>query len=403
MNIAKAAFCRVYQTAFRMALPILPYREPEHLSSVEEIPALLQSKGIRTVLLVTDRGLHSGGATASLEENLTASGIRCVVYDETAANPTVDNVGAARELYGREGCEGLIAFGGGSPMDCAKAVGALVAQPRCSLQQLKGLLKVYRRLPTLIAVPTTAGTGSEGTLTAVITDSATRHKYTINSFPLIPHYAVLDPTVTFSLPAHLTATTGMDALTHAVEAYIGRSTTKQTRQLALEAVERIFADLETAYQNGDDEQARRGMLEASYKAGIAFSKSYVGYVHAIAHSLGGQYNIPHGLANAVLLPVVLREYGACIHRKLYTLAVTAGVADAVEPEAIAAEKFIGAIEAMNRRMGIPTSFSQLRPEDIPLMAAHADKEANPLYPVPRLLDTEELECVYIRVMGGVST
>ena len=161
----------------------------------------------------------------------------------------------------------------------------------------------------------------------------------------------------------------------------------------------VFANVERAYRNGKDYEARSNMLTAAYRAGIAFSRSYVGYVHAVAHSLGGQYNIPHGLANAVLLPYVLEHYGSCIHRKLHDLAVAAGVADAQEEDAGAAAKFIRAIRQLNARMGIPETLEGIRPEDIPVMAAHAEKEANPLYPVPRLMTREELTFFYEQVAG----
>ena len=286
-------------------------------------------------------------------------------------------------------------MGGGSSMDCAKAVGARIVYPNRTLNQLEGILRVLRRIPPLIAIPTTAGTGSEVTLAAVITDSETRHKYPINSFPLIPSYAVLDPKVTFTLPPSLTATTGMDALTHAVEAYIGRSTTRQTRALALDATHLIFA-----YRDGRNPEARAGMLQAAYKAGAAFSQSYVGYIHAVAHSLGGRYNIPHGLANAVLMPIVLRHYGSAAHKKLHELGVAAGVASENDTHASGAEKFISAIEAMNRRMRIPSTLSGIREEDIPAMARNAAHEANPLYPVPVEMDAKELEIFYRQVSDG---
>lgn len=234
-------------------------------------------------------------------------------------------------------------------------------------------------------------------MTAVITDSEKKHKYTMNDFTLIPSYAVLDPTVTYSLPPSLTATTGMDALTHAVEAYIGGSTTKETRRCALEATELIFKNIETAYSDGANHTARKNMLEAAYKAGIAFSKSYVGYVHAVAHSLGGQYNVPHGFANSVLMPIVLEEYGETAHKKLHQLAVAAGVAAERDSDAEGAKKFIAAIKELNSRMGIPETISGIKKEDIPLMASHADKEANPLYPVPKLMNAKELEKFYYAV------
>lgn len=282
-------------------------------------------------------------------------------------------------------------------MDCAKAAGARIAYPNRTVGQMKGLLRVWRKLPMLIAIPTTAGTGSEVTVTAVITDSEKKHKYTMNNFTMIPSHAVLDPGVTVTLPPHLTATTGMDALTHAVEAYIGGSTTRQTRALALEAVALVFGNLERAYRDGTDLQAREAMLRAAYKAGVAFSKSYVGYIHAVAHSLGGQYNIPHGLANSVLMPIVLEEYGSRVHRKLHRLAVAAGVAAEQETDRAAAEKFIAAIRDMNRRMGIPERLSGIQKADIPAMAKHAAKEANPLYPVPVLMNAAELEQFYEKV------
>ncbi|MGN0983883.1 MAG: iron-containing alcohol dehydrogenase [Gemmiger sp.] len=398
MNLFKKLYCRVYQTVFRLALPLLPYRTPEILDSTDCLPPLFAEKGIARVLLVTDAGIRRLGVTARLEGALAAAGIECTVYDKTVANPTTDNVEQARELYLARGCQAIVGFGGGSSIDCAKAVGARIAKPRQPLRRMKGILRVRRRLPLLVAVPTTAGTGSETTLAAVIVDSENRHKYPINDFPLIPRYAVLDPEVTRTLPRFVTATTGMDALTHAVEAYIGRSTTRDTRRDALEAVRLIFANLDAACADGSDMQARANLLHASFLAGRAFTKSYVGYVHAVAHSLGGQYDVPHGLANAVLLPHVLRAYGASAWNKLAGLAQAAGLTDGSETPQQAAEAFLTAVEAMKRRLDIPDTISPLRREDIPSLARHADREANPLYPVPRLMDAGELEQFYLDVL-----
>lgn len=399
MNPIKAIYCRSVQAVLRAALPVLPYREPQVFHSCGELSTVFQKENIRRVLIVTDTGIVRSGIAAQLEAVLDEDDISYTVYDQTRPNPTVVNVEQALSLYRRYRCQALIAIGGGSSMDCAKAVGARLARPGTPLGKLKGTLRILRPLPTLIAIPTTAGTGSETTLAAVITDTRAQHKYVMNDFVLIPKYAVLDARLTLSLPPHLTATTGMDALTHAVEAYIGRSTTRQTRQEALEATRLVFANVERAYRNGKDYEARSNMLTAAYRAGIAFSRSYVGYVHAVAHSLGGQYNIPHGLANAVLLPYVLESYGSCIHRKLHDLAVAAGVASPQEEDAGAAAKFIRAIRQLNARMGIPETLEGIRPEDIPVMAAHAEKEANPLYPVPRLMTREELTFFYEQVAG----
>ncbi len=397
MNLLYKSFCRIFQTAFHIALPILPYREPQILDTIKEIVALLKALKAESVLLVTDAGVRTMGLTEELEEMLAKNGIKCYAYDKTKANPTVENVEEAREIYLKNGCRALIAFGGGSSMDCAKAVGARIARPKKSLKALGGILRVMRKLPPLIAIPTTAGTGSEVTLAAVITDDRTKHKYPINDFPLIPSYAVLDPSVTYSLPPHLTATTGMDALTHAVEAYIGRSTSAETRRCALEATALVFENIEAAYANGKDRTARANMLRAAYLAGIAFSKSYVGYIHAVAHSLGGEYNIAHGLANSVLMPYVLEDYGECAHKKLHDLAIAAGVSDENDSHAQGAAKFISAIRALNAKMGIPEKLKGIKTDDIPRMARYAAKEANPLYPVPKLMDAAELEKFYYTV------
>lgn len=397
MNPLSKAFCRAYQFCFHLALPVLPYREPKILKSVASIVKLLDKNKITSVLLVTDQGLRNAGGTAKLERLLQESGIHAAVYDKTCANPSADNVKEALALYRKDGCECLIAFGGGSSMDCAKAAGACVAYPKKTIGQLKGLLKVLRGIPPLIAVPTTAGTGSETTITAVITDRDAKHKYTMNSFTLIPKYAVLDPAVTYTLPPHLTATTGMDALTHAVEAYIGRSTSKETRSLSLSAVSLIFQNIETAYRDGENFSARKHMLMASYKAGVAFSKSYVGYIHAVAHSLGGQYNTPHGLANSVLMPVVLEAYGKAAHKKLSELGIAAGVASETDSCEEGARKFIQAVRSLNERMGIPERLPGILKKDIPQMARHAAKEANPLYPVPKLMSAKELEDFYYKI------
>ena len=397
MNPISKVFCRIFKTVFHLALPILPYRNPKIYDNITGIGQLLREQKINSVLLITDPILRSAGITAPLEAFLRDQNIRCVVYDKTCPNPTVRNVEEARKLYVDEKCQGLIAFGGGSSMDCAKAVGARVVYPNRSLDQLKGLLRVWRKRPLLIAIPTTAGTGSEVTVTAVITDSEKKHKYTMNNFTFIPPYAVLDPEVTFTLPPSVTATTGMDALTHAVEAYIGGSTSRETRTLALETVKLVFENIETAYRDGTNRPARANMLYAAHKAGIAFSKSYVGYIHAVAHSLGGQYNIPHGLANSVLMPIVLEAYGEAAHKKLHELGIAAGVAGSGDSHREGAEKFIQAIRDLNRRLGIPETLPGIRKEDILQMARHAAKEANPLYPVPVLMSAGELEQFYYKV------
>lgn len=397
MNLPKKLFCRCFQTALRMVLPILPYRNPLVLDHIEKIPDCLSARGVQKVLIVTDGYLHISGMLEPLKQALAASGVAYAVFDEVTPNPTILNVELARERYIAEKCQGLIGFGGGSAIDCAKAVGARIARPKLSIPQMKGILKIWLPIPYLVAVPTTAGTGSETTLTTVITDHNTSHKFPINDFPLIPRAAVLDPEMTRTLPPHLTASTGMDALTHAIEAYIGRSTTKQTRAAALAAVRLIAENLEAAYADGSNMETRRNMLKAAYLAGGAFSRSYVGYCHAVAHSLGGAYHIPHGLANAVLLPYVLESYGGCRNNKYKDLAIAMHLADENTPEAEAASRLVGEIRRMNSAMNIPDKLPGIRKTDISKLARYADKEANPLYPVPKLMDAKELEKLYYMI------
>ncbi len=397
MFFIKSVYCRVFQAAFRMALPVLPYREPEIINSCSELGKVLKKENATSVLIVTDKGIVHNGLLTPVEEALTTGNIPFAVYDETLPNPTVINVEDALKMYHKNKCNAIIAIGGGSAMDCAKAVGVRVTYPKRTVNQLGGKLKAWRRLPTFIAIPTTAGTGSETTLAAMITDSETHHKYAIMSFPVIPHYAVLDASLTYSLPPHLTATTGMDALTHAVEAYIGRSTTKETRRLAMEATKLVFENVYTAYADGKNHIARENMLHSAYKAGIAFSKSYVGYIHALAHALGGLYGTPHGLANTVIMPYVLEAYGKSVYKKLHRLGSYAGICDEKDAYEIGAKKFIDAIKKLNSNMGISNKIEGIKKEDILSLSKHAEKEANPLYPVPKLMTRKELESFYYKI------
>lgn len=400
MNIFKRLYCRTFQMAFKLALPILPYREPKILKAENEVVDVLKLEDANSIMLVTDKGIRGLGLTEKLEKALADVGVKVCVYDGVVPNPTTQNVDDALNIYQANQCKAIIAVGGGSVMDCAKAAGARIARPNKSLGQMKGILKVWKKLPLLIAVPTTAGTGSETTLAAVITDSKTRHKYAINDFPLIPRYAMLNAGLTVGLPSHITSTTGIDALTHAVEAYIGNSTTKQTRKCSLFAVKTIFENLYEAYTNPTNLKARENMLLASYNAGLAFTKSYVGYVHAIAHSLGGKYNIPHGLANAVILPYVLRKFGRKIYKKLWQMGVYARLFNKGVSIEKGAKIFIEKIEELNAKMNIPTSIKEIEEQDIETLAKTAEHEANPLYPVPVLFTAKQLEEIYYEVKNG---
>ncbi len=397
----KHMYYRLYQGVFRVAVNFLDWTPPKIISgpgSVKKLPQVIKEKGLSKMMIVTDKGLTGLNLLDGLYEGLKADGIDYVVYDKTQPNPSIDNIEEVRRLYLDNGCQGFIAFGGGSPMDCAKAAAARVVCPNKPVQKMRGQLKIRKKLPPFFAVPTTAGTGSETTLAAVVTDTKTHEKYALNDPALRPRYAVLDPELTVGLPPHITSTTGMDALTHAVEAYIGHSNTKETSAKAEEATKLIFENLEEAYRNGKDIHAREQMLLASHYAGIAFTRAYVGNVHAIAHNLGGFYGVPHGLANAIILPYVLDFYGETAYERLARLSECAGVAKDGQSDEQKAKDFIQAIRDMNARMDIPDKIDKIQEKDIDTIAKRACKEANPLYPVPRIMDLDDCVVIIHRLM-----
>lgn len=386
---------RIYHGGFALVKALVHWRHPALVAgpgSVGRIPFLLQSAGRKHPMIVTDPYLRQALAprlTALLEQ----AGIEYTIFSDVQPNPTSANCEACRDAYRAAGCDCFIGLGGGAPMDTAKAAACLLVRPGKTVAQLNGILRVWKKLPVLIAVPTTAGTGSETTIAAVIVDEKTRHKAAIMDPVLMPRYAVLDPELTVGLPPAVTASTGMDALVHALEAYFSRSNnTKETKKLAEDAVCIIFRYLERAWQDGSDIEAREQMQLAAYKAGFAFSRVGVGNVHAIAHTLGGLYNTPHGLANAVILPYVLRDYGSVIHKRLGRLAELTGVLSGGTDED-RANAMIRQIELMNERMGIPKGFDFIRDEDVEQMITWAMHEANPVYPVPQVFTREHFRQV----------
>ena len=401
MSAIQTAYYRSFQAVFNIGARLLPWRRPIPVSgpgSVGKIPELLKKEGVKKAMLVTGPTVGRKLAPKILAA-LDGAGIACTVFAEVEANPSVNTVNKIQKLYLESGCEGFIAVGGGSPMDAAKAAAARVVRPHTPVGKMAGLLKVMKKLPPFLAVPTTAGTGSETTIAAVITDTETHHKYALMDLHLVPKYAILDPEMTRELPPKITATTGMDALTHAVEAYVCWTyNTKESLRLAEEAVCGIFKYLERAYRDGSDMEARTEMLIAAYKAGFAFTRAGVGNVHAIAHTLGGLYNTPHGLANAVILPIVLEDYGEVVYPKLAHLAELTGLkTDGTVEEK--AKAFIAEIRAMNARMEIPTGFDHIKEEDIPQMIEWALAEANPVYPVPVVYDEARCEKVIRRIIA----
>lgn len=382
----QSLICRMQRT--------LPWRVPNVISgagSLYKLPKQVKNDGVKKVLIVTTAGFIKRGSLNRLFDELKKENILYTIYNNVQPDPTIECIEAAVKVYNEEKCEGIIAVGGGSVMDCAKVVGARVVKPEMSVIQMTGIFKIRKKLPPLYAVPTTAGTGSEVTVAAVITDGTTHYKYPINDLCLIPKYAVLDPELTCAMPQSLTGATGMDALTHAVEAYTNRYSSKESKKYALDAVKLIFANLTKAYDNGNDLEARDNMLRGSYYAGAAFTKAYVGYVHAIAHALGGIYGLSHGLLNAVILPVVLETYGEAVYSELAELADAVGINGKTQQEK--AKKFILEIRQMNKYMGIPDVLNAVKKDDIPEIISRATKEANPAYPVPVIWDKEQFKRV----------
>ena len=398
----KKCWYRICQKVLQFGMNFMNWKEPELLEgegAVLKLPQFVKDKGINKVLVVTDKGLMGLHLLDPMFEELKKAKVDYVVFDDVQPNPTIPNIEACRQVYLDNKCEGIIAFGGGSPMDCAKAAAARVVKPRQSVRQMRGYLKVGKKLPPFFAVPTTAGTGSETTLAAVVTDPETHEKNAICDSSLRPKYAVLDPALTVGLPPHITSSTGMDALTHAVEAYIGICNTKSTIRYAEEATKLIHQYLEKAYSNGKDMEARDKMLYASFLAGNAFTRAFVGYVHAIAHNLGGLYNTPHGLANAVILPYVLDWYGDKAYKKLAKLADLIGITDEKMSVEEKGKAFIAEVRRMNKAMNIPEKFDYIKEEDLPKLIQRALKEGNPGYPVPKIMDAKDMEQVIRQFMA----
>ncbi|ADZ22841.1 alcohol dehydrogenase class IV [Clostridium acetobutylicum] len=390
----KNTYYRLQQYMFSKAQRLLPWRMPNIISgskSICKLPYKVKNDGVKKVLVITTAGSIKRGSLNEMFDELKKENISYVIYDDVQPDPTIECIEAVVKFYKKEACEGIIAVGGGSVMDCAKVTGARIVKPKKSVSQMAGLMKIRKELPPLYTVPTTAGTGSETTVAAVVTDSSTHLKYAVSDLCLIPKYAVLDPELTCGLPKNLTAITGMDALTHAVEAYTNKYSSKESRKYALDAVKLIFENLKKAYDNGKNIEVRENMLKASYYAGVAFTRSYVGYVHAIAHAVGGLYGVPHGMANAVILPVVLEAYGEAIYKNLAELADATSVPGKTQMEK--AKNFILSIRKMNQSMEIPDKLDSIKKEDIPEIINRAMKEANPSYPVPVIWDKIQFEKV----------
>lgn len=358
--------------------------------------------GHSKILIVTDSIISKLGLLKPLTDALTAGGAQFVVFDEITPDAPIPLIEKGIEFYKENGCDAIVAFGGGSSMDASKAIAVCVANPK-PLRQLAGYLKGLRSPVKIYAVPTTAGTGSEVTVAAVISDPETHKKLVIVDPRMVPKMAALDPLLMTGLPPHITAATGIDALTHAVEAFVGHWTTPYSDGMALSAVGLIFENLRTAYSDGKNLEAREKMALASTYAGFAFTRANVGYVHAIAHQFGGKYHTPHGLANAIMLPFVLKYSSPAITERLALLAVRAKVGTEDESSEVLAQKFLDAVDQLNRDLGIPTCLDALQEADIPALAKAACWEAHTGYPVPRYMSQEVCEDIIRQALPKAMT
>ena len=419
-------FCRIYQGAMKVGMYMLPWHTPEVIEDRADSDRLLEDikrREVERLLVVMGPNMMKRGLPVPMLEKLRANGIECEVFDRLTSDPTDAQVEEGVRLYNEKNAQGIILFGGGSPMDCGKAIAARIARPDRTIAELQGVLKVRsrRKVPVMWAIPTTSGTGSEATMAAVITDHETHRKKSINDMAIIPHVCVLDAGLTAGLPPDITAYTGMDALCHAVEAYTNNAyNTALEKKMAKDAVKLIYENLEGAYENGSDMEKRQNMQRAAFYAGRAFTRGCVGYVHAIGHAVGGLYGVPHGKAMAILLPHVLKAFGSSAEAKLAELADHCGLSAEYGVDhddrtggcacpAYGAMKgkttnngkarlFIEWIENTKRSMDIPDRFYCIKEEDVETIAKWADAEANPLYPVPKIFDRKQLEDLVRSVM-----
>lgn len=375
-----------------------PFKVPEKYvgeGSINEINHILLHKDnqVHNCLIVTGPRIIKTNLIGPLTDNLNRNGIEYSFFNNIQNNPTKDNVEEGALIYKERNCEGIIAIGGGSVIDTAKCILARVSNPKTPLENMKGMFKIKNKLPLLVAIPTTCGSGSESTFSAVILDEKNNEKYIITDFKLLPKYIILDPNLLMSLDNDNLAYSGMDALCHAIEAFVSRSSSSNSNKYAIEAIKLINSNLEiiSTKDGRKNLKACENMLIASHYAGLAVSRAYVGYIHAIAHALGGKYNLSHGYLNAILMPIVLEAYGNKAIRKLAILAdeITYLFDDKEENKA---KWMIDRIRHLNTYLGIKNDLGKyIKDEDIDAIAMKAYDEVTPLYPVPKLFTIEEIK------------
>ena len=391
----KVVFYRFLMSLLKLVTVFIPAPKPTIYSgsgSAGKMCATIGHFGVKRVLVVTDAMLVKLGIVSGITDELERLGVEFVLFDEILPDPTYDAVEKGVSVALENNTDGILAIGGGSAMDAAKIIAARATNAK-PIQKLTGILKVSVPTLPLFVVPTTAGTGSETTIAAVVSDPNTNQKTPVIDPKLVPIAAALDPTLMLGLPPAITAATGMDALTHAIESYLSKHAAPDTDHYAMAAVTMIMHNLPICYQEGNNEQAREAMALASFYAGAAFTKANLGYVHAIAHQFGAFYHTPHGLANAIVLPHILEYSKTAATSRLAELGVAIGVGEASEDDLVLAQKFVDAVKALNVAIGIPASLDKLKEQDVASIASNALKEAHYLYPVPRYMDINQCKTI----------
>ena len=392
---------RFRQALFSPIQKIQLYMQPKMIKgehALLDLVDVLKEKHLTHYMIVTTPGFIKRGTLQSFFDALNQNDIQYSIFHDLKTDPEISDVEKLKEMFIKEGCQALIAIGGGSVIDCSKAALACIQMKNLDVKTVLHTGRVSKPLPLLIAVPTTAGTGSEVTAGAVITDPIKKRKYALSHLFLIPKYAVLDASLLTSLPSEMTAYTGMDALTHAIEAYINCFNNRKTNESALCAIKSIFQYLVPSFEDGLNKHYRLELLEASYNAGVAISNNYVGYVHAIAHGIGGMYHLQHGMINAIILPIVLEEYGSAVVSKLAKIADVVGITGTTDQDK--SKQFIQKLKDLNQIFSIPTSIPEIQEEDIHYLAIGAEKEGNPSYPTPVTWNVEQFEKVIRKIKHG---
>ena len=392
---------RIRQALFSPVQKIQLYIQPKMIKgehALLDLIDVLKKQHLTRYMIVTTPGFIKRGTLQSFFDALNQNDIQYSIFHDVKPDPDISDVEMLKEMYIKDSCQALIAIGGGSVIDCSKVALACVQMKKLDVTTVLHTGRVSKQLPLLIAVPTTAGTGSEVTAGAVITDPIQKRKYALSNLFLIPKYAVLDSSLLVSLPSKMTAYTGMDALTHAIEAYINCFNNRKTNEYALCAIKSIFQYLVPSFEDGLNKHYRLELLEASYNAGVAISNNYVGYVHAIAHGIGGMYHLQHGMINATILPIVLEVYGSAVVSKLAKIADVVGITGATDQDK--STQFIQKLKDLNQIFSIPTSIPEIQEEDIHYLAIGAEKEGNPSYPTPVTWDVEQFEKVIRKIKHG---